>query len=55
MTAYLLMGGYWPFVWPAYALSLGAIAVMIAVTLRAWRRAKRKVSALPSDHSFSVN
>jgi heme exporter protein CcmD len=40
------MGGYAAFVWPAYAISIAALAIMVGVTLRANHRAKRRLRDL---------
>jgi|HubBroStandDraft_1064217.scaffolds.fasta_scaffold5114059_1 heme exporter protein CcmD len=40
MMHFLAMGGYAAFVWPAYAVTLIALAVAIVATLRAYGRAK---------------
>jgi heme exporter protein D len=38
MAQFFAMGGYAVFVWPAYALSVIVLALMVAWTLRASRR-----------------
>jgi heme exporter protein CcmD len=40
------MGGYAAFVWPAYAISVAVLVVMVVATLRAHRRAKRRLRDL---------
>jgi len=45
MSDFLGMGGYGAFVWPAYAISIAALAAMIALTLRAYARAKARLDA----------
>lgn len=40
MMRFLAMGGYAAFVWPAYAITLTALAAAILATLRAYARAK---------------
>ena len=45
MSGYLAMGGYAAFVWPAYAISVGALATMVVATLRAYARAKANLAA----------
>jgi heme exporter protein D len=46
MTEFFAMGGYAAFVWPAYAVSIGGLAAMIVLTLRAYARARRRLSTL---------
>lgn len=46
MSDFLAMGGYAAFVWPAYAFSIAALAAMVGITLRAYRRAKRRLRDL---------
>ena len=43
ILAWLAMGGYAAFVWPAYAL---ALAVLGGFTLYAWRRYRASVAAV---------
>jgi heme exporter protein D len=38
---FLAMGGYAPYVWPAWGLTLGVFALMLVATLRG-RRARRR-------------
>jgi heme exporter protein D len=46
MSAFLNMGGYAAYVWPAYGISaLGLIAATM-LTLRAYRKAKARLAAL---------
>jgi heme exporter protein CcmD len=43
------MGGYAPYVWPAYAITVGAFALMLIWTLRgraARRREEQQLAAL---------
>lgn len=40
------MGGYGAFIWPAYAISALGLAGATAWTVRAWRKAKARLSAL---------
>ena len=47
MSGFFAMGGYWAFVWPAYAVSTLVLGAMISVTWRAWRRAKRLAGERP--------
>ncbi len=46
MSALLNMGGYAAFVWPAYGVSVLGLGVAIALTLRAYARAKGRLAAL---------
>jgi heme exporter protein D len=46
MSEFLAMGGYAAFVWPAYAVAVGALVVLTAVSLRQWRAAKAEVARL---------
>jgi heme exporter protein D len=46
LSNFLAMGGYAAFVWPAYGISVSALAFMIGATLRAHRRAKRRLRDL---------
>jgi heme exporter protein CcmD len=41
MMQWLNMGGYWPFVWPAYLLTFLAIALNIYLARRAYAGALR--------------
>lgn len=45
MTAFLAMGGYAAFVWPAYGISLACLATLVAVTVRNYLRAKAQVAS----------
>jgi heme exporter protein D len=46
MTAFLSMGGYAAFVWPAYGVSAVGIAAAILITARSYRRAKSRLAAI---------
>ena len=47
MTAgFFAMGGYAAFVWPAYGVTLVGIVAAIALSLRAYGRAKSQLKAL---------
>ncbi len=46
MNGFFAMGGYAAFVWPAYAVSIGVLAVMIGATLRAYGRARKQIEEL---------
>jgi heme exporter protein D len=49
MTHFLAMGGYAAFVWPAYAVSFGGIAIAAALILRAYARAKDLLEKLERE------
>jgi heme exporter protein D len=40
------MGGYAVYVWPAYGISLAALAAAVLLTIRAYRRARAQLDAL---------
>jgi heme exporter protein CcmD len=40
------MTPYGAFIWPAYAISFGALAVATIWTVLAWRAAKRRLAGL---------
>lgn len=46
MSAFLAMGGYAAFVWPAYGASLLLLGAAVVTTLRAYARAKAQLAAL---------
>ncbi len=46
MSEFLAMGGHAAFVWPSYAIAVGALVVLAAVSLRQWRAAKAEVARL---------
>jgi len=46
MSEFLSQGGYGAYVWPAYAISLAALGAAVALTLAAYRRAKRRLARL---------
>jgi heme exporter protein D len=43
---FLAMGGYAAFVWPAYGASVLGLGAAIALTIRAYSRAKASLAAL---------
>ena len=53
MLHWLNMGGYWPFVWPSYALALFAIVLNIVLARRSYKaartEARRRALAQRSD------
>ncbi|HUL05746.1 MAG TPA: heme exporter protein CcmD [Candidatus Acidoferrum sp.] len=46
IQAYLAMGGYAAFVWPAYALAAVVLVGLLALSLRALRKAEAELAAL---------
>jgi heme exporter protein D len=48
MLAFLDMGRYAAFVWPAYGVSVVGIAAAIILTWRAYSRAKARLAAMES-------
>ena len=46
MNNLLNMGGYAAFVWPAYGVTVLGLGIAIAMTLRAYERAKARLAAL---------
>jgi heme exporter protein D len=46
ITTYLAMGGYAPFVWPAYALAAIVLVGVLALSLRALRKTEAELAAL---------
>ena len=45
-----MIEGGWDFIWPAYAVALGALAVLaivVAARLRAWERRARELGNKP--------
>lgn len=49
LQSFLEMGGYAAFVWPAWGLSLAALAVLTLVSWRWMRRAERLAAASSRD------
>ncbi|MCP5431722.1 MAG: heme exporter protein CcmD [Alphaproteobacteria bacterium] len=43
---WLAMGGYWPFVWPAYAVAAIVLGGLAAETVRRHRAARIRAAAL---------
>ena len=46
MSDFLTMGGFGAYIWPAYGISVLALAGATVWTLAAWRRAKARLTAL---------
>jgi heme exporter protein D len=46
VSTFFDMGGYGAFVWPAYGISALALGAAVAMTLRAYRRAKTRLALL---------
>ena len=49
MTAFLAMGGYGVFIWPAYGVSALALIAMVWQSWAAWRAAKKRLEDLERD------
>jgi heme exporter protein D len=47
-SAFLAMGGYAAYVWPAYGASLAGLAGAVIWTLAGWRRARAELELLES-------
>jgi heme exporter protein D len=45
MEKFLAMGGYAPFVWPAYGIALVVLAGLLVHSLVSYRRAQRDLDA----------
>ena len=48
MAAFLAMGGYAAFVWPAYGISIGLLAAAAVWTIVAERRAQKRIADIES-------
>lgn len=46
MAQFFAMGKYAAFVWPAYGISVVGIVIAVALTLRAYARAKARLRSL---------
>jgi heme exporter protein CcmD len=46
MPAFLALGKYAAFVWPAFGISFVGIVAAVALTLRAYSRAKTRLAAI---------
>ena len=46
MKAFFVMGGYWAYVWPAWALAVGILAGLYAISAHQARRAERRLETL---------
>jgi heme exporter protein CcmD len=49
MEAFLVMGKYAAYVWPAYGVSFLGLGLAVAFTLSAYARAKRRLAALETS------
>ncbi|HEY1613631.1 MAG TPA: heme exporter protein CcmD [Rhizomicrobium sp.] len=49
MSAFFAMGGYAAYIWPAYGISLLGLAGAIALTMRAYGRAKALLADLERE------
>jgi len=45
-SAWLQMGGYALFVWPAYGIAAAALGLLAAATVRRYRMAQRRLAQL---------
>ena len=46
MNEFFAMGGYAAFIWPAYGISALLLGGAVALTVRAYRRARAQLAAL---------
>jgi heme exporter protein D len=46
MSAFLKMGGYGAFIWPAYGITALLLGAAVVVTWRAYARARARLAAL---------
>ncbi len=46
VSAWLQMGGYAGYIWPAYGIAAAALGLLAAVTLRRYRTAQRRLARL---------
>lgn len=46
MAQFFAMGKYAAFVWPAYAISAAGLIAAVALTLRAYAHAKRRLQSI---------
>jgi len=49
MNAFLEMGGYGVYVWPAYIATFIGVGGAIVFTWRSWRSAQQRLAALEAD------
>jgi heme exporter protein CcmD len=49
MSAFLAMGKYAAFVWPAYGISAVGIIIAVVLTLRAYYRARARLTTSRRD------
>ncbi|MEO0034771.1 MAG: hypothetical protein RLZZ501_794 [Pseudomonadota bacterium] len=49
LTVWFAMGGYAPFVWPAYALTLAVLAGVLVISLRQLRQREAELEQLQGD------
>jgi heme exporter protein D len=45
-ASFLAMGGYAPFVWPAYGVALAVLGGLVLTSLRRYRSSRRALEAL---------
>lgn len=48
MSAFLHMGGYAAYVWPAYGLSMAGLVAIVLLSLNARRALRRQIARLES-------
>jgi len=46
MSQFFAMGGYGAFIWPAYGVSALLLGATVAVTVRAYRKARAQLAVL---------
>jgi heme exporter protein D len=51
MGDYFAMGGYAAFVWPAFALSFGVLAVLLISSLKGLRESERALGAAEANRA----
>jgi heme exporter protein D len=49
IVGFLNMGGYWPFVWPAYGVAALALGGLLVVSIRALRQNEAAVERLERE------
>ena len=55
MSEYLNMGGYAAFVWPAFALSFGVLAVLLITSLKNLRESEKALGEADPNKAASEN
>lgn len=49
ISTYLAMGGYWPFIWPAYGTAAIILVAVLVATLRSVRANERALAELEKE------